>query len=357
VKQMTNTQERILQQLNRYPEMEIQDVFKFLYQSCYGCEHLVSDRERVNKHIREESAVERMVKDEPVTPLDGAFSRVDLCWIDQGLSPETMGKLFCLSAGSCVGGKTALEEKLAAVTALVCEGSTPYQTEDFRKEVQKWREAEYPAVRHSEKFRSMYFPAYRVIANRYIPYLPLLAKIDSALSNGSVKVAVEGGSASGKTTLGELLENLYDCTLFHMDDFFLRPEQRTPERFGQPGGNVDRERFLEEVLLPLSREEPVIYRTFDCGTFTLSEPKTVEPGRVTVIEGAYSMHPELADFYDFAVFLDVEPELQRVRIEKRNGAGLAKRFFQEWIPMEEMYFREMNVKDRCDLVIPIGINE
>lgn len=47
-------------------------------------------------------------------------------------------------------------------------------------------------------------------------------------------VAIEGGSASGKTTLGELLQNVYDCPVFHMDDFFLRPEQRTEARFTQP---------------------------------------------------------------------------------------------------------------------------
>ena len=34
-----------------------------------------------------------------------------------------------------------------------------------------------------------------------------------------------------------------------MDDFFLRPEQRRPERFAEPGGNVDRERFAAEVLV------------------------------------------------------------------------------------------------------------
>ena len=55
-----------------------------------------------------------------------------------------------------------------------------------------------------------------------------------------------------------------------MDDFFLRPEQRTPERFSEPGGNVDRERFLSEVLLPLRQGEAVDYRRFDCATFTIA---------------------------------------------------------------------------------------
>ena len=60
----------------------------------------------------------------------------------------------------------------------------------------------------------------------------LLARIDCLMAERErVIVAVDGGSASGKTTLGALLQSVYACPVFHMDDFFLRPEQRTPERF------------------------------------------------------------------------------------------------------------------------------
>ena len=73
---------------------------------------------------------------------------------------------------------------------------------------------------------------------------PLLVRIDRLMAERErVLVAIDGGSASGKTTLGALLQSIYACPVFHMDDFFLRPEQRTPERFSEPGGNVDRERL------------------------------------------------------------------------------------------------------------------
>ena len=41
-------------------------------------------------------------------------------------------------------------------------------------------------------------------------------------------LAIDGPCGSGKTTLAALLARLYDCPVFHADDFFLRPEQRTP---------------------------------------------------------------------------------------------------------------------------------
>ena len=54
-------------------------------------------------------------------------------------------------------------------------------------------------------------------------------ELERLMANGRAIVAIEGGSASGKTTLASVLENKYKCTVFHMDDFFLRPEQRNKE--------------------------------------------------------------------------------------------------------------------------------
>ena len=69
-------------------------------------------------------------------------------------------------------------------------------------------------------------------------------QIDALLRDKDfVVVAIDGKCTSGKTTLAARLAEIYDCNVFHMDDFFLRPEQRTPERFAQIGGNVDYERF------------------------------------------------------------------------------------------------------------------
>ena len=62
-------------------------------------------------------------------------------------------------------------------------------------------------------------------------------------------------------------------------------------------------------------------------------------GKVNIIEGAYSMHPTLAGYYDFSVFLDIEPKLQVLRIKKRNSPEMAERFFEEWIPLEQRYLK------------------
>ena len=166
----------------------------------------------------------------------------------------------------------------------------------------------------------------------------VIKQIDDLLTQkDAVIVAIDGKCTSGKTTLASKLAELYDCNVFHMDDFFLRPEQRTPERFAEVGGNVDYERFLEEALLPLKSSKTFSYRPFDCSTFTLSDPVIVTPKRLNIIEGTYSHHPYFGNPYDLKILLTIDEETQRRRILDRPEF-LQKRFFEEWIPMENRYF-------------------
>ena len=184
-------------------------------------------------------------------------------------------------------------------------------------------------------------------------FCKLYQEINKRLADGKVIIAIEGGSASGKSTLSELLAEKYDCTIFHMDDFFLRPEQRTTERYQQIGGNIDKERFLEEVLIPLKNNSKVCYHKFDCSTMKLGEEIEISPKNLVIIEGVYSMHPEFGRYFDISVFLDITEELQKSRILKRNCPQFAKRFFEEWIPLENQYFSKTTIKERCDFVIEV----
>ena len=165
-----------------------------------------------------------------------------------------------------------------------------------------------------------------------------------------VIVAIDGKCTSGKTTLASQLAEIYDCNVFHMDDFFLRPEQRTPERFAEVGGNVDYERFHEEVLLPLKSGKAFYYRPFDCSTFTLAAPVTVAPKKLNVIEGTYSHHPYFGNPYNLKILLTVDEEIQRQRILERP-AFLHKRFFEEWIPMENRYFEGFAISEKCHIIL------
>jgi len=349
-----NTCEQLLIHYKNYPKLQIRDIFKFLYQSSFGCEHLVLSEKNVNEYIRKEYEEHSGINIGAIEHLDGDYCRVPISYLNSGLAVDTFGKLFALSAKKEANGKSELIKKLDAVRSLICEDVFHFSVEEFDNAVKAWEADGFKAVRHSEIFREEYHPSYRVIAKKFIPFLPLFAKLDKLLDGKSVKIAIEGGSACGKTTLSKMMSEIYDCSVFHMDDFFLRPEQRTPERYAEPGGNVDRERFLDEVLLPLNEGKVVKYRKFSCSEMKLGEVLEEQPKKLILVEGAYSMHPYLADYYDFSVFLDVSPKLQKERIIHRNSPEFAKNFFERWIPLETEYFKKMNVKERCGMIIEIS---
>lgn len=325
-------------QRGRYPAMTAQDLFKALHQSTLGCEHLVHDESAAADFLRREAAEHPDAPAETEPLCGGAFARVHLGWLRAGLAPETLARLFALSAEQTPeNGVSALEEMLHALLPEP-EG------------LAAWRAAGYPALHHSAQFRAAYRPAYRVLCSHYAALLPLFTRLDTLRGEKrDVFLAIDGGSASGKTTLAALLARVYGCTVLHMDDFFLRPEQRVPARLAEPGGNVDRERFRDEVLLPLRRGERAAYRRYDCASGRLCAPETVSPGGLVVTEGAYALHPALRDSYDLRVFLHIAPEKQRARILRRNPA-MAETFFRVWIPMEQAYFAAFTPEARCDFV-------
>ena len=166
----------------------------------------------------------------------------------------------------------------------------------------------------------------------------------------SLIIAIDGRCASGKTTLAARLQALTDAQVIHLDDFFLRPEQRSTERRATPGENVDWERLTSEVLTPLSLGQAFTYRPFDCHTLGFKNAITGGPAALTILEGTYSCNSHLWPYSDLHIFLTISPEEQRRRIAQRNTPEDAKRFYNLWIPLEERYFAASDVADRCDIL-------
>lgn len=200
--------------------------------------------------------------------------------------------------------------------------------------------------------------AYRVMDSELLVFLPLFRAIDGLLAEReAVIVAIDGMAAAGKSTLGALLQRRYGCALIHMDDFFLPKELRTPARLATPGGNVHYERFQDQVLAGLASKKPFQYDIFDCHVMACTQRETVSPNRLTVVEGAYALHPALREAYDLKVFYPVDPVEQLERIRRRNGEGCVPAFQTRWIPLENAYIQACKVKECCDLILNEAADE
>ncbi|NMM92988.1 uridine kinase family protein [Bifidobacterium oedipodis] len=167
-------------------------------------------------------------------------------------------------------------------------------------------------------------------------------------------IGIDGRCAAGKTTLAATLAQKVGAQIVHMDDFFLRPEQRTDQRLAEPGGNVDRERVESQVLKPLHDGRTTSYQPWNCRALCFEPAIELDPhAPLTIVEGSYALHPELRGYYDLTMFVDVDPAEQRRRLEARNAA-LLRRFLDEWIPMEERYFTSTDTRRFADITLSLN---
>lgn len=183
---------------------------------------------------------------------------------------------------------------------------------------------------------------------------PLKQRLETELNRrGRLLLALDGRCGCGKSTLAAALARELGGNVFHTDDFYL-PFARRGEGWQQrPAGNMDLARLREEVLLPLLAAQAVDYRAYDCPNDRFFTTRRIPFRPLSIVEGSYSQHPALRDCYGLCLFLTAAPDVQRARLQKREGANFAA-FEALWIPMEERYFRAFGIEQRADCVLDTG---
>lgn len=342
----------------RYPLMRPQDAVKLLYQNEFGGGHLITDVNACLTRLHNEFS---SVAFDPTAPLvediGGNMVRVMLAALSPEEYPlETLNDDFVRSAELHTGNLDHFLQKLNVLKDLTAQGLFPFSSVELDAYLADYVTSGCPAVSHSQAYRDAYHPIYRVL---HRSCLSVAATVQHAIrqcrtpKNRPLLVAIDGRCASGKTTLAANLQKACGYEVIHMDDFFLRPEQRNKERYETPGENIDHERFLIEVLQPLYQGKFVEYCPFDCSTQQLTTPVHIQSTPVILIEGSYSCHPDLWPYYDLRIFLTVSPEQQMDRIVARNGVEYAEVFRKKWIPLEEAYFSAYELASKCDLCFEI----
>ena len=352
---MQDLKQVILEHHQKYPGMLIQDVIKLVYQNEFGNGHFIRDEGASLARLETEWSQSKAGPGELFESIGNGYVRLNLACLGKTVSLTTVNRFFMLSAQEMPGTLGGFEEKIKIVKELCRDGLLPYDFEEVDGYLAEYKKRGYPAVSHSQVYRELYSPSYRVLRSTFALYFPLFRKVERLFSHkDSITLAIDGPSGAGKSTLAHLLHTIYDAPVISMDHFFLRPEQRTPARLGEPGGNVDYERFQVEVVEQLTGNTAFSYGVYNCQTQSFTSTILIQPHRLRVVEGSYSHHPTLASYYDFKVFLRISQEEQRERILKRNGPAMLERFVQEWIPLEERYFEHLKIQEQSDLVIDMN---
>lgn len=356
---MSELKATLLKEHKKYPLMTIKDLVKLVYQNTFAGGHMISQPANALDYLKKEYREMEYSKKERFESIGNHLIRINLEGIvKEGISLETINKWFVKTSNEQVGSIEIFEAKLEELLSLCETKSLPFEVEAVKKYLAQYKALGYPAVSHSSVYKETYEPHYRVIHVDYQNYYEIFLQIEKLLAMKShIKIAIEGNSGSGKSYLAKLLEQTYGCNLFHMDDFFLSSDRKTPKRLGEPGGNIDYERFEKEVIAGIRKQEVFQYQLFDCKKGKLTEYIQVMPNRLNVIEGVYSLHPNYQDFYDLKIFLYTPESIQQSRILKRNGPYMLKRFQEEWIPLENQYFNTFKIKEVSDYIMNTAILE
>lgn len=342
----------LLKHARRYPLMQPTDYAKLIYQAAFAGGHMIPSPEYALNRLKSEwNVIPSQRFESLIEPVGNGLSRLYLGPARQlALRPETVNALF-VRTSVCFEKNAALFEKgMAEAAALADAHELPVSGEALRREKDVCLANDYAPFSHSAAYHAAYKPAYRLVTDQGLQYLSVLAAIDAFLTEkGRARIAIDGSSASGKSTLGRQLAEIYNAQLFHMDDFFLPQARKTPQRLAEAGGNVDYERFQSDVLNHLD-EDQFAYRPFLCHRSELGEEIATQRQAVQIIEGSYAHHPQLHGDYDLKVFLSLNPDDQSARILSRNGAALHKRFMTEWVPLENRYFDACSIREQADIL-------
>ncbi len=325
-------------ELNTKLALELQDVIKMCYQAAFGAEHLLEDLDKARKYFDREFELVEM-RDVPLYEyISEDVARVDLgAWKAKGLPKEWLFDLFVMATKENYGGEEKMLENLAEVVKMMPE---------MVGFVEEYKAGGIRPVHHSQRYRDEHKPSYRLVDRKHLRLIPIL--VATSKLDGGV-IVIDGPAASGKSTMACQLACILGAALIRVDDFFLPLDLRTEARLAEAGGNVHYERFKEEVLPGLLSGNAFNYTRFDCSKMDYGDLVDVLASKWRIVEGSYSHHPYFGEYGDIRVFSMVDEDEQMYRIMSRNGAEMAQRFKNMWIPMENRYFEEYNICDKADL--------
>jgi hypothetical protein len=159
--------EVIARHLARYPGMRPADLYKLLHQAVFGSEHAVGDPARAREQLLAELAAASGEPEEPLLdPISdgGEIARVHLrTYRAAGLAPDPLVEAFVRTASVPRGSKEAMEQAWRVATEVSAGASRRFDASELTAYFARRAADGFPAARHSDEYRRLYAPSYRVV--------------------------------------------------------------------------------------------------------------------------------------------------------------------------------------------------
>ena len=158
--------------LHRYPRMQLEDIYKLLHQAAMGPEHAVEDigivRERLRAEAQQLASGPADPVLDPISP-DARLARVHLrAYLENGRDLDELAAAFVKTANTYPPASDKLAKFCGCLGDLAAAGGIPFARETVEPFFADLAARGYPAIRHSQTYRDLYHPAYRVVAAELI---------------------------------------------------------------------------------------------------------------------------------------------------------------------------------------------
>ncbi|MBN1450405.1 MAG: hypothetical protein JW963_05260 [Anaerolineales bacterium] len=159
----------LTEHISRRPAMGPRDVYKLLYQGVRGPEHLISSPQAFREYLAAEWQALTPAGDDPlhesIRP-DGSLLRLNLRpFKAAGGSLEVLTAACLETARRPWGTQDELQQAWACFVDFCKAGSWPsLALQELETFTPLLRENNFPPVHHSERYRELYQPAYRLLA-------------------------------------------------------------------------------------------------------------------------------------------------------------------------------------------------
>lgn len=165
------------------------------------------------------------------------------------------------------------------------------------------------------------------------------------------RIGIDGPGASGKSTLAVgLAEALPRAVLIEGDDFY-RPESDAGRSDTEVGGLLDLPRLASQVLIPHSQGEEIRYQRFNWDTGVLGSWISRPGGTPLIVDGVYSTHEALRDFYDLRIWVTAPRAVRLARGIERDGEEARSMWVDVWMPAEDCYIADQAPQDYAHLLL------
>lgn len=197
----------------------------------------------------------------------------------------------------------------------------------------------------------------------------LAGRIHAMSRPHTIRVAIDGIDGAGKTTLADeltpLLQNRDRPVIRASIDGFHHPravryQRGTDSPEGYYSDSFDNRALIAMLLEPLGPGGNELFQAaiFDLVTDTVvnSPIRRAPPGAVLLFDGVFLLRPELRDYWDFALFVDVPFDVALIRAvgrdqHKEDREQLVRRYRQRYLPGQRLYLGRCHPRQQADVIL------